>query len=129
MTSWVYVDSSLVLAALFGESLGNHTDLNSPNRRIRLISSYLLEAEVLSAVRREGSDVAQALKSLGRIGFIKTGSLVRELKQVFDLGYIRGADAFHLAAALWVRERHMGLRFWTLDTKQADLARALSLEP
>jgi hypothetical protein len=51
--------------------------------------------------------------------------LAAELERVFAGGYVKGADAWHLACALYVAEDPRHLTFLTLDTRQRTVARRL----
>lgn len=48
-----------------------------------------------------------------------------ELERVLAGGYVKGADAWHLACALYVAEDPRELSFFTLDTRQRTVARRL----
>lgn len=118
-----YVDSSCLVAIALGEpesgALASRLDATA-----QLVSSNLLEAELRSALAREGSAVSEAL--LGNLHWVyPTRSLGPELKQVVSAGYLRGADLWHLACALYLRRELGDLAFATLDRRQAEVARAL----
>ncbi len=87
-------------------------------------SANLLEAELRSAVARE--EVAGGGHYLTWITWvIPDRPLSREVTMVFEAGYSRGADAWHLACALFLVEDPADLPFLTLDEWQAELARTL----
>jgi hypothetical protein len=44
---------------------------------------------------------------------------------VLDAGYLRGADCWHVATALYVSPEPSRLSFLTLDERQRDVARTL----
>lgn len=52
-------------------------------------------------------------------------SLALEIDRVLDAGYLRGADCWHLAVALYVAPRPGGLTFLTLDARQRAVAKKL----
>lgn len=118
---WAYVDSSVVLATIFEDQ---------PAKKLaklwgsaeRFISSYLLEVEVFSAMRREQVDVSLADEPLRRLGFVQTRSLAQECKEILRMGYLRGADLFHLATAVWVRDKFTDLKFFSFDRQQMEIA-------
>jgi len=117
-----YVDTSVLVAEAFGERGG------APRHRLEdfdaLFASRFLEAEFLSAFRREELDPATEL--LDAISWVDTGrSLAPELSAVFDRGNVRGADAWHLATALSLATDPAELTFLTFDARQRDLARKL----
>ena len=119
-----YVDSSCVVAIAFGEpgaeELGERLGAFH-----RLVSSNLLEAEVRSALSREGvGDACEPL--LSWIGWVYPDRpLSGEYREVLAEGHARGADLWHLACALFLRRRLGELAFLTLDARQRELARAL----
>lgn len=52
-------------------------------------------------------------------------SLAEELHQALRLGYLGGADLWHLGCALYLRRELPQLGFLTLDKRQGDVASAL----
>jgi hypothetical protein len=48
-----------------------------------------------------------------------------ELERVLAVGYVKGADAWHLACALYVAEDPRQITFLTLDAPQRKVARGL----
>ena len=123
---WAYVDSSLIIATLFQDG---------PARSIkklwlsadRFVSSYLLEVEVLSAATRERFALELVEPELRKIGYVRTHSLATESKVILGKGYLRGADLYHVATALWIQNKHTGLKFLSLDEKQLVVARKVGL--
>ncbi len=122
--SWAYIDSSVLIATLLEDHPKPQLDKFWGSAE-RFISSYLLQAEVFSAVKREKADMQLAALEIKKIGFVRTDSLAEELMEIFKAGYVRGADAFHLATALWIRGKHKDLKFITLDEKQKEIAKHL----
>lgn len=119
----LFVDTSVLVALAFGEPghgrasevLGSATDL---------FASALLEAEFRSALSREG--VADGVELLNVFRWVLPDrTLSPELDQVFATGHVRGADAWHLATALFLCERPRDLPFFTLDQRQREVAEAL----
>lgn len=93
-------------------------------RADRLLSSNLLEAELEAAFRREG--VERDPTRLPRVDWVLPDrSLGDEIRRVLATGYVRGADCWHLATALFIATDPRQLQFLTLDTRQRDLAKAL----
>jgi len=87
-------------------------------------SANLLEAELLATLKREGAKATMpALERV--IWVIPDRPLHAEIRKVLSAGYLRGADCWHLAAALYVAVDPGNLTFLTLDTKQAAVAKAL----
>jgi hypothetical protein len=92
----------------------------------RLFSANLLEAEVRSALAREGvSD--EPLSQLGRLEWVwPKRALTQELVRALSAGFLRGADLWHLASALYLRGSiDEPLDFLTLDVRQGQVASAL----
>jgi hypothetical protein len=91
-----------------------------------LFSSPLTEAEFRSALRRE--------RRLGIVGNLLSWltwvyprrRLTPELEQILEIDSPRGADLWHLSCALFLRPRLQDLRFFTLDERQDQIARALN---
>ena len=123
-----YVDTSATLAIAFEEP-----DWEVTARRLAgfpvLLSSNLLEAEMRSAFEREG--LAFDPGAISAVGWVNP---IRPLgpemaKAIANGGYLRGADLWHIAAALYVDETIAGkMAFITLDTKQKTVAATLGFE-
>lgn len=126
--SRLFVDTSVLVALALGEA--GHKGLA---RRLEsaedLFASPLLEAEYRAALvhegltREEATDAAELLAGFRWV--MPNRPLSRELDRVFSAGYARGADAWHLATALFVVEDPADLPFYTLDQRQRELAAAL----
>lgn len=118
-----YVDTSCLVAIAFGEKGGRGI-----GRRLQafdeLVSANLLEAELRAAFRREGveglPDAATAVSWI-----IPDRPLNPEIVRVLAAGYVRGADCWHLATALYLAEDPSELTFLTLDARQREVALAL----
>lgn len=121
-----YVDSSWLIAIAFDER--NAAALERRFDRFdQLVSSNLLEAELLSACRRE--NVGPDASFLDRISWIvPERPLHDEIQTVLSAGYLRGADCWHLASALYLADSPEELVFLTLDKKQRTIARALGFQ-
>lgn len=123
-----YVDTSAILSIAFEEP-----DWEITARKLAefpvLLSSNLLEAEMRSAYEREG--VAFDPGTISRIGWVNPNrSLGREMAEaIANAGYLKGADLWHIAAALFVDESVPGkLSFITLDVSQRVAAAKVGLE-
>jgi len=118
-----YVDTSCLVAIAFGEP-----ESDDLARRLggfdEIFSSNLLEAELRAALAREGAggDV-EWLSWLTWV--LPDRPLSREITRVMTAGYVRGADLWHLACALYLAQAPRDLAFITLDEKQATVSRAL----
>lgn len=122
-----YVDTSCLVAIAFSEPGFEEVraDLES---RSRLVAAGLVEAELRSALAREGrSDASDAL--LARVRWVHPARrLEAEIQAVLRAGYLRGADAWHLAVALWFAPAPGHLAFYTLDQAQARVASELGFQ-
>ena len=120
------VDSSCVVAIAMGEraAKGVATRLAEFDR---LYAAPLLEAEVRSALRREG--VAHAPLDLSDFRWIVPSRLLSdEVEQVLEAGYVRGPDCWHLACALYLATDPGDLSFLTLDVQQRKVAHTLGFK-
>ena len=120
------VDSSCIVAVAFHEPAAERVTLRM-HGYAELFAANLLEAEVHAAARREGRHLAATLtENLQWIHPLRP--LNAEIAAVFEAGYLRGADAWHVACALWLAgDSPADLDFLTLDRRQADIAAALGL--
>ena len=123
--SVAYVDTSVMIAIAFGED-GADDLARRLNGYSRVVSSTLLEAELRAACTMEGRPVPTDL--LDRIGWILTNRpLTDEIKTALDAGYLRGADLWHIATALYAAPEPGAISFITLNDNQARVAAALNL--
>ena len=118
-----YVDTSCLVAIAFAER-----GATSIERRLRefdeLVSANLLEAEIRSAFRRERVEfTAETIAALSWL--IPDRSITDEITRVLDAGYVRGADCWHLASALFLEPEPASMTFLTLDDTQRKVAKAL----
>jgi predicted nucleic acid-binding protein len=118
-----YVDSSCIVATAFGEKDGAAI-VRRLSRFDRVLSSPLLEAELFSALLREGREVSSVWSSAIEYVIVDR-PLTPELSRVLAAGYLRGADCWHLATALFVTPDPSQLAFVTLDATQRKVAKAL----
>ena len=119
-----YVDSSCLVAIALDEPGARELAVRLKDTK-RLLTSNLLEAELRSTLTREGveNDCAALLSWLTWI--FPDRPLSHELEEVLAAGYLRGADLWHLACALFISPRPHELSFLTLDIKQGEVAAAL----
>jgi hypothetical protein len=119
-----YVDTSCLVAVALQEA-GAARVAARLGRFDRLFSSNLLEAELRSALLRERVD-ADVLAFLSWLAWILPDRpLTREFERICAAGYLRGADLWHVACALFLSPDPGELTFITLDGTQADIARRL----
>jgi predicted nucleic acid-binding protein len=123
-----YVDTSCLVAIAFDEP-GADKLATRLRRFDRLFASNLLEAELRSAAVREGvNDRLDDL--LSWITWIYPNrQLSAEFKRITALGYLKGADLWHLANALFLAPDGKDLTFVTLDARQGQVASRLGLAP
>lgn len=118
-----YVDTSCLVAIAFREP-GSPTLRRRLERFDELFASNLLEAELRAALRREGvSDEPELLRAVSWI--VPHRPLGPEIARVLDAGYVRGADCWHVATALYLSEDPAALSFLTLDERQGAVAAQL----
>jgi uncharacterized protein with PIN domain len=115
-----YVDSSCLVAVAFAEP-GYEALVARLEGLDQFFSSNLLEAELRAAFLREGIAADGAL--LGRLSWVLPDrALSVEIGTVLSAGYLRGADLWHLACALYLSPDPRELEFVTVDRQQAAVA-------
>ena len=108
---------------VFGERSGA-TLMRRLARVDQCLSSNLLEAELRAVCVRESVTLTPA--ALDWLKWVLPDRpLTSELERVLARGYVKGADAWHLACALYVAEDPRHLTFLTLDARQRTVARRL----
>lgn len=118
-----FVDTSALLAIAFGEAGGAST-IQRLATFDALHASDLVVAELWSAFKRERRDVDLSLIAPLHV-VIPGRSLGAEISRVLEAGYVRGADCWHLATALYLASDPSELTFITLDERQGAVAKAL----
>lgn len=91
------------------------------------ISSNLLEAEVRAACAREQRVFAPEIVE-DVVWVLPARPLTPELAAAASVGYLRGADLWHVATALYATEEEDPVTFVTLDRRQAEVAAALGFQ-
>lgn len=118
-----FVDTSCLVAIALGER-GGAAVAARLQRFQELFASNLLEAELRATVTRErvvlDPDVLTWLDWV-----LPDRPLTREISLVLTTGYLRGADAWHLACALHMTQHPAEITFLTLDRRQRAVARGL----
>lgn len=119
-----YVDTSWLVAIAFAEK-GSEQATKLLRSDLHAVASNLLEAELRSAFLRENveEDPGSILEGIGWI--LPDRPLAPELARVFRSGHLKGADAWHLACALYLDPEASSLAFFTRDLPQRRVARAL----
>ena len=121
--SVAYVDTSVLTAIAFDEP-GAVEYAERLDEFARLISSDLLEAELRAAFARENL-LFQESAVAGIEWILPDRTLAPEFATVLETAYLRGADLWHVAAALYVSPQSGSLSFATLDARQSAVAEAL----
>lgn len=120
--SVAYVDTSCLVAIAFAER-----GATAIERRFRefdeLVSANLLEAEIQCVFKRERVEFTAETVS-GVSWLIPDRPLTSEIARVLEAGYVRGADCWHLATALFLAEPS-SITFLTLDETQRKAAKEL----
>lgn len=121
-----YIDTS-ILVAIALEEPGWRKLESRLGGYAQLFTSGLLEAELKTALRRERL-TATPLELFPELEWVFPGRrLGAEIDRVLDAGYVKGADVWHLACALYLDPEGKGLRFETLDDRQRAVAEKLGL--
>ena len=124
--SVAYVDTSALVAIAFNErgaaALAKRLDAFS-----RLLSANLLEAELRAAFTREGHQFEPGLVS-GIEWVLPDRPLTDEFERVLRVGYLRGADLWHIATALYLAQEPAEISFVTLDDRQRTVTVALGFQ-
>ena len=124
--SIAYVDTSVLAAIAFDEP-GAAACAQRLDEFPRLVSSNLLEAELRAAFARENLPFHEGAVA-GIEWILPNRALAPEYATVLDAGYLRGADLWHLATALYVSPDAGRLPFMTLDARQSAVAQALGFQ-
>ena len=120
----IYLDTSVVLAALFDERRRPEADL----WRRPLVSSRLLAYELHTRchARGVGADVAEGV--LARVGLVELSpAVLRRALEPFPAP-VRTLDALHLATAMYLADHGQRLSIATYDARMATAAVALGLD-
>jgi len=92
-------------------------------------SANLLEAEVRAALTREKVQDPESIELIERINWVfPDRPLSQEFGDVLSVGYLKGADLWHLACALYLRGAHSDLEFLSQDRRQLKVAGRLGLK-
>ncbi|HAC07794.1 MAG TPA: hypothetical protein DC060_12440 [Gemmatimonadetes bacterium] len=121
-----YVDTSCLVAIAFGESEAAQVVSRLREHDV-LLSSNLLEAELRATLVREAAEVDEALFSWIK-WVLPDRPLSVEIIRVLRAGYLRGADLWHLATAMYVTPEPRDLTFLTLDRRQEEVAEELGFK-
>jgi predicted nucleic acid-binding protein len=122
-----YVDTSYLVALAFGER-GSARLAKSIQAYDRLLASNLVEAELRSALQRERVTTDPAGLLSGITWAHPDRTLGAEMLTILAAGYVRGADLWHLAVALFI-DPEREIDFLTLDERQGAVSRKLGFGP
>ena len=116
-----YVDTSALLTVAFEEP-GAAAIAQRLTQFPRLVASNLLEAEVRAAFGRLALEFDDSL--LSDIEWVfPDRPLTIEMRNTLTVAYLRGADLWHIATALYVKDTVVGeMTFITLDHRQRTAA-------
>ena len=121
--SVAYVDSSVLVAIAFQEE-GSASLKDWLNGYAGLACSGLVEAEVRSACHRERITVdSEFFSNIDWV--VPVRPLSPEIASALATGYLKGADLWHVATALYYAHEPREVTFLTLDVRQRDVAAAL----
>lgn len=124
--SEAYVDTSAILSVEFREP-----GWEAVAERMRgfsyMVSSNLLEAEVRATFVRDGRAFnSRVLSNIEWVTFDRP--LSDEFEIALRIGYLRGADLWHIATALYMFDEPSEVTFLTLDRRQGEVAAALGFQ-
>jgi predicted nucleic acid-binding protein len=119
-----YVDSSVLLAIVFGEP-GGTAMARRCGRLEALYTANLTEAEVLAALAREGIERPPSGLFASVAWVLPSRPLGAEIVRALGAGRLRGADLWHVACALYLEPEPDELVFLTLDANQRSVAARL----
>ena len=123
VVSIAYVDTSAIASVVLRDT-GWEDVAHRISGFSRVISSNLLEAELRAACHREGVPFSDDLLQ-GIDWVIPTRTLGPELVASHAKGYLRGADLWHVATALYAVRDPSVVAFLTLDRRQGAVAASL----
>ena len=125
MQKTIYIDTSVIVCLLF-KQLDYQKLQTAFVEAEELISSSLILAETQSACVREKFPPQAGSPLLNKISLVNPEHrMTVELAEIFKYGYLRGADAYHLACALYADNNTRELVFLSRDNKQQALAKKL----
>lgn len=120
--SVVYLDTSALVALAFGERGAKSIARMLKSAEV-VHSSNLLEAEFRAVLVREEVEDDELIERIDWV--IPDRPLSPEIERVLKIVYLRGADLWHVACALFLEPHPRELEFVTLDKQQRAVAREL----
>ena len=126
--SALYLDSSAFVKLAVEESDTAALRAFLGDRRSRHVSSALLRAEALRAVRHLGTDaLATVREGLRRVDLIGIDDRILDAAGTLEPGVLRALDAIHLATAMAIGDDLEAIV--TYDARMVDASRLLGLPP
>lgn len=127
MAKYAYMDTSWLIRISF-EDQGKRY-YKSLRKFSHLFSSDLLIAEALAYATREMIQLGEVSRQFEAITFvIPDRSLKPEIEKVLKLGYVRGADLWHLSCACYLEPNPNELCFLSADKRQLEVARSIGFQ-
>ena len=124
--STAYADTSAIVTVAFSQP-GATEIARRINHFDQMTSANLLEAEARAVYARENRRFDDLI--LSRVQWIHpVRPLSREFETILGLGYLRGADLWHLAVALYTYPDPTEVTFLTVDNRQRTVASALGFQ-
>jgi predicted nucleic acid-binding protein len=121
--STAYVDTSAIVSLILHETDEDQIAMQL-NQFDLVLSSNVLEAELRSVCHREEHTLDPA--QLAQMRWIHPDrALTQEISRVLTAGYVRGADCWHLATALYAAPDPADIVFFTRDVRQRAVAAKL----
>ena len=121
-----YADTSAVVTVAFRQP-GAVETAHRLNNFDLLTSANLLEAEARAAYARENRQFDDSILSKF-VWIYPDRPLSHEFAVILGAGYLRGADLWHLAAALYFFPDPSEITFLTLDNRQRAVATELGFQ-
>lgn len=119
----IYLDTSVVLAALFDETRRPPAAL----WRSALVSSRLLEYELSVRCHARGVDPAVIAATLARVGLVELAPpVLRRALEPFPTP-VRTLDALHLSTALYLRDHGQDVSLASYDARLCAAAAAVGI--
>jgi hypothetical protein len=122
----IYIDSSVVLAHLFGEDRAPPAHIWD----LGIVSSRLLEYEIWNRMHARGhghSNASLIATVIGRFAFVELGrDVLGRLREPFPIP-VRTLDAIHLASVAYLMGKRQNVELLTYDERMLDAARAMEL--
>jgi len=122
-----YIDTSLLIRMRFEDA--GRREAKRIEKYDRLFAGDLLIAETFAFAKREKLALESVLEATKGISWIiPDRSLAGEIKAIAELGYVRGADLWHLACACYLAPNPKDITFLTRDARQREVAGRLGFE-